>query len=150
MRFWASALNRNDVWDTGIWWRERNAAPRLSQQPLRMWRQLYQIVFSGNSPQWKKRNHWNSHPSPSPSFIALLLAQAFDTIHHHYFFLCSSARLMIRDSQGLILNFHTKKMPLWCSTPARFWVSNTFVYQCRINFNAVSLYILLFISRLDK
>lgn len=58
---------------------------------------------------------------------------------NHYFFLCSSAQLMIRCSQGLILNFKTRKMPLWCSISARLWLSNTFVYHCRINYHAPSI-----------
>lgn len=32
---------------------ERNPMPQLSQEPLHIWRQLHQMVFSGNSPSQK-------------------------------------------------------------------------------------------------
>lgn len=70
-RFWVTVLNRNDALDTGIWWRGNNAAPQLSPEPPHTWRQLYQTVFSGNSPQLKT----NSYPSVSPPSVFLLLAR---------------------------------------------------------------------------
>lgn len=146
-RLWVSVLYRNDVLDTGIWWREKNSALQLSQKPLHIWRQLHQMVFSGNSPSRKKKSlkflSQSLFSVRSPAISAgtqqyTVLMSAKPRLNH-YFFLCSSAHLMIRGSQGLILNFKTRKMPLWCSISARLWLSNTFVYHCRINYHPPSI-----------
>lgn len=97
----------------------------ISRAPLHM----EAIISNGVLRQFpqSKRNHWNSYPSLSSPSVLLLLVQQYTGLVsaeprlNHYFFLCSSARLMIRGSQGLISNFKTKKkkMPLWCSISAR-------------------------------
>lgn len=78
---------------------EKNPAPQISQGPLHIWRQLHQMVFSG------KREITQTLTQALSSVYAGMQHTIFmsaDPRLDHYFLLCSSAQLTIRESQGFV------------------------------------------------
>lgn len=68
-------LNRNDFFDSGIWWRGKKPyATVISRAPPHM----EAITSNGVLRQFpqSKRNHWNSYPCLFLSSVLLLLAEA--------------------------------------------------------------------------